>query len=30
VLASIKIGGRVSFGEAWQILKVDGIRTYVT
>jgi hypothetical protein len=30
VLALVEIGGRVSLGEAWHILEVDGVRTYAT
>jgi hypothetical protein len=30
VLALIKQGRRVIFGEAWRFLKVDGVRTYAT
>jgi hypothetical protein len=30
VLALVKKGGKVSFGEAWCTLQVDGVRTYAT
>jgi hypothetical protein len=30
VLALVELGRRVSFSEVWRILKVDGVRTYVT
>jgi hypothetical protein len=30
VLPLIERGRRVSFGEAWRFLGVDGVRTYVT
>jgi hypothetical protein len=30
VLALDEGGGKVSFGEVWHILKVDGVRTYAT
>jgi hypothetical protein len=29
VLALVERGRKVSFGEAWHALQVDGVRTYV-